>query len=78
MSRRDAHVYAVAMSHASTRPAPSLTLADGGRFPSVGLGFWKMPKSQTPALVREAVRVGYRHLDGAGDYGHEPPIGTGV
>ena len=62
-------------------PAPSipaLTLADGGLFPSVGLGFWKMPKPQTPALVREAIRLGYRHLDCACDYGNEAQVGDGI
>ncbi|MBI5766445.1 MAG: aldo/keto reductase [Verrucomicrobia bacterium] len=59
-------------------PSPSLTLADGGQFPSVGLGFWKMPKPETPALVREAIRAGYRHLDCACDYGNEPQVGEGI
>ncbi len=62
----------------SPRPAPALTLADGGPFPSVGLGFWKMPKPETPSLVREAVRTGYRHLDCACDYGNEPQVGDGL
>ena len=57
---------------------PSLTLADGGLFPSVGLGSWKLPKPETPALVREAIRLGYRHLDCACDYGNEPQVGEGI
>jgi D-xylose reductase len=62
----------------SPAPAPTLTLADGGRFPAVGLGFWKLPKPAAPALVREAIRVGYRHLDCACDYGNEPQAGEGL
>lgn len=59
-------------------PAPVLTLADGGRFPSVGLGLWKLPQAETPAVVREAIRLGYRHLDCACDYGNEPQAGEGI
>jgi D-xylose reductase len=66
------------MPHAPAPSAPPLTLADGGHFPSVGLGFWKLPKPETPALVREAIRVGYRHLDCACDYGNEPQVGEGL
>jgi D-xylose reductase len=58
--------------------APSLTLADGGAFPAVGLGFWKMPKPETPALVPAAIRAGYRHFDCACDYGNEPQVGEGM
>lgn len=66
------------MPPAPALSAPPLTLADGGLFPSVGLGFWKMPKPETPALVREAIRLGYRHLDCACDYGNEPQVGEGI
>ena len=37
-----------------------------------------MPKPETPALVQEAIRVGYRHLDCACDYGNEPQVGEGI
>lgn len=57
---------------------PALTLAAGGQFPTVGLGFWKMPKPDTPAIVKEAIRLGYRHLDCACDYGNEPQVGEGI
>ena len=38
--------------------SPHLTLPDGGRFPTIGLGMWKMPKPELPGLVREAIRLG--------------------
>lgn len=66
------------MSSAPALSAPPLTLAAGGQFPSVGLGFWKMPKPETPGLVQEAIGVGYRHLDCACDYGNEPQVGQGI
>ncbi len=62
-----------------TSPLPAaFTLPDGGRFPAVGLGFWKMPKPDVPALVAEALRAGYRHLDCACDYGNEAQVGAGL
>jgi D-xylose reductase len=66
------------MSSTPASPAPALQLPDRGRFPSIGLGFWKMPKPEVPALVREAIRIGYRHLDCACDYGNEAEVGTGL
>jgi D-xylose reductase len=46
--------------------------------PPVGLGFWKVPKPAAAGLAREAVRVGYRHLDCACDYGNEAEVGEGI
>jgi D-xylose reductase len=57
---------------------PALTLPAGGRLPLVGLGFWKVPKPDAANLAREAVRVGYRHLDCACDYGNEAEVGAGI
>lgn len=63
----------------SSAPASSvITLPDGGRFPAIGLGAWKLPNAQAPGLVQEAIRIGYRHLDCACDYGNEPAIGAGL
>lgn len=62
---------------APTHPS-TLDLPDGGRFPAVGLGTWKMPKADAPGLVREAIRIGYRHLDCACDYGNEVEVGAGI
>jgi D-xylose reductase len=73
-----AFVNSLTMTQTTALSAPSIALADGGQLPSVGLGFWKMPQPTAPALVREAVRVGYRHLDCACDYGNEPQAGEGI
>ena len=56
----------------------TLKLPDGGQFPVVGLGTWKLPKPAAPQLVQEAIRLGYRHLDCACDYGNEPAVGAGL
>ena len=66
------------MSTATAIHPPAITLPDGGKFPSVGLGMWKMPKPELPSLVQEAIRIGYRHLDCACDYGNEPQVGEGI
>jgi len=46
--------------------------------PSVGLGFWKIPNASTAQMTYDAVRLGYRHLDCAADYGNEPEVGQGI
>ena len=46
--------------------------------PPIGLGTWKIPKDRTADLVYEAIKVGYRHLDCACDYGNEPQVGDGI
>jgi D-xylose reductase len=66
------------MASPTSLRAPTITLADGGQFPAVGVGLWKMPKPQAPALVKEAIRIGYRHLDCACDYGNETEVGEGL
>jgi 2,5-diketo-D-gluconate reductase B len=54
-----------------------LTLAaSGARMPIVGLGTWQM--QHCAALVASALRLGYRHLDAARNYGNEGQIGEGI
>ncbi len=57
---------------------PSLTLAGGDRMPIIGLGLWKVARSAAAAVVQQAIRTGYRHLDSACDYGNEAEVGTGI
>ena len=59
-----------AMAVASTS---RLTLAKGS-LPAVGYGCWKVDKSNTAELVEKAIRMGYRHIDGACDYGNEKEV----
>lgn len=58
--------------------ANSLQLKTGDAFPSVGLGMWKVDKPDVPALIKDAVEVGYRHFDSAADYGNEKETGEGL
>jgi diketogulonate reductase-like aldo/keto reductase len=56
-----------------------MTLETVGRnMPAVGLGLWKQEKGQAAQLVRDAIAMGYRHLDSAADYGNEPEVGEGI
>ncbi len=56
----------------------TLELGNGARMPTVGLGLWKVPKAVCADTVVEAIRLGYRHLDGACDYGNEAEVGEGI
>ena len=46
--------------------------------PAMGLGLWKVARSEASAVVEEAIRVGYRHIDSACDYGNEEEAGQGI
>ncbi|CAE7624395.1 XYL1 [Symbiodinium pilosum] len=46
--------------------------------PAVGLGCWKAEKGVTEEVVYNAIKVGYRHIDSAADYGNEKEVGAGI
>ena len=46
--------------------------------PRVGLGLWKIEQSACAEMVITALKAGYRHLDGACDYGNESQAGLGL
>lgn len=57
---------------------PRLTIGADGQMPCIGLGLWKIEKQQVVDVVVEAIRLGYRHLDSACDYGNEKEVGEGI
>lgn len=60
-------------------PDPSrLLLRTGRALPSVGFGLWKVDPDEVPGLIQESIRIGYRHLDCACDYGNEAAVGKGI
>ncbi len=56
----------------------SIELYNGDRMANVGLGLWKIPNPDAANIVYEAIRMGYRHLDSACDYGNEAEVGQGL
>ncbi len=53
-------------------------LNNGQQFPLIGLGLWKIPKDVVAQVVYDAIKIGYRCLDGACDYGNEKEVGDGI
>jgi len=62
----------------STVSIPTVSLAGGAAMPQIGLGLWKIGRDTVADAVHEAIRIGYRHLDGACDYGNEREVGEGI
>ncbi|WP_440861782.1 aldo/keto reductase [Sphingopyxis sp. 22461] len=56
----------------------TLTMNDGGAIPQLGLGLMFVPQDRLPGLMREAVKLGYRHFDTATHYGNETEVGEGI
>lgn len=46
--------------------------------PKVGFGLWKISQEDCAKAVYKAIKVGYRHLDSACDYGNEKQVGEGI
>lgn len=46
--------------------------------PPIGFGLWKIANEVTADTVYQAIKVGYRHLDSASDYGNEVEVGKGI
>jgi 2,5-diketo-D-gluconate reductase A len=57
---------------------PALTLNDGNRIPQLGFGVWQVADTEAESVVREAIRVGYRHIDTAKIYENEEGVGRAV
>ena len=54
-------------------------LENGRKIPCIGYGTWQTPDGETAvASVKEAVRIGYRHIDAAACYGNEAGVGRGI
>lgn len=53
-------------------------LANDIEIPKLGLGTWLLDDQQAAQAVRDAVSIGYRHIDTAQAYMNEAGIGEGV
>jgi 2,5-diketo-D-gluconate reductase A len=57
---------------------PDITLNDGNIIPQLGFGVFQIEPEETAEAVREAIEVGYRHIDTAEMYGNEREVGEGI
>ena len=58
--------------------APMVSLANGVQMPHLGLGTWPMDDAQAAVAVEQALRLGYRLIDTAENYGNETGVGEGL
>ena len=56
----------------------TFTLNDGNVIPAFGLGTWKSSEGDVCRAVKEALRIGYRHIDGAWIYQNEQEVGRAI
>lgn len=56
----------------------TITLNSGVKIPKFALGTWMIDDDQVAEAVRNAIKLGYRHIDTAQAYGNERGVGEGV
>jgi diketogulonate reductase-like aldo/keto reductase len=54
------------------------TLSNGVEIPKLGFGTWFINDKDVVQAVKEAARIGYRHIDTAQAYGNESGVGEGI
>ncbi|CPR11610.1 2,5-didehydrogluconate reductase [Mycobacterium bohemicum DSM 44277] len=57
---------------------PVIELNDGNSIPQLGFGVFQIPPGDTAAAVKQALDIGYRHIDTAEMYGNEKGVGQGI
>ncbi|MCB8976496.1 MAG: aldo/keto reductase [Ardenticatenaceae bacterium] len=56
----------------------TFTLSNGVEIPKLGLGTWFINDTDVVEAVKEAVKIGYRHIDTAQAYQNERGVGEGI
>jgi diketogulonate reductase-like aldo/keto reductase len=56
----------------------TFTLSNGVKIPKLGLGTWFIKDNDVVQAVKDAARIGYRHIDTAQAYGNESGVGEGI
>ena len=54
------------------------TLSNGVEIPKIGLGTWFINNKNVAQAVKDAAKIGYRHIDTAQAYGNESGVGIGI
>jgi 2,5-diketo-D-gluconate reductase B len=52
--------------------------SNGARIPALGLGTWLLSGDTCTEIVEAGLRLGYRHVDTAQNYGNEREVGAGL
>jgi diketogulonate reductase-like aldo/keto reductase len=52
--------------------------APPAEIPIIGFGTWSLPNQSGIDAVQSALKIGYRHLDGATAYGNQVSVGKGI
>ena len=63
---------------ANALPSPAIQLYNGVLIPQFGYGTYKVRAEDAYRAVRDALEVGYRHIDTAEMYGNEAQVGAAI
>jgi 2,5-diketo-D-gluconate reductase A len=57
---------------------PAIQLNDGSKIPQLGFGVFQIDPDDTAGAVKQALDIGYRHIDTAEMYQNEKGVGHGI
>lgn len=65
-------------AYGSCMSISNMTLNNGVEIPELGFGVFQSAPEETAQAVRDALEVGYRHIDTAAAYGNEREVGQAI